>query len=325
MKDFFPTTLLAAAVGLLAFLPMNAKAQAVVWMEEDSLWNYYQVGDEPANDGTGKNWKEVGYDDSAWESGQAQLGFNEGDENTLMVKGPIAFYFRQTIMVTQSQLNMANQLVLNLLRDDGAIVYVNGVEIRRDNMDVPDPVTSETLASGTVGSRDEDAFFPSNHLSDFVFTSGNNTIAVEIHQSSAGSSDISFAMKMEGFSVVPILGVDTPPAHINFHVDEIGIGETEFCKFDDPFFKELGWHGQVSGLNTFVHFVHPGTGEPAQSITPGEGFPDGQCFAITSGSALIRTKVGDIPQSCDFGFDESHLVNLSNYNNVQGSVWATHL
>jgi len=287
-------------------------------MEEDSLWNYYQAGDEPANDGTGKNWKEVGYDDSSWESGQGQLGFNEGDEHPnggLMVKGPIAFYFRQTIMVTQSQINLGNQLRVELLRDDGAIVYVNGVEIRRDNMDVPDPVTANTLASATVGSRDEDMFFPSNHLSDFVLTPGLNTIAVEIHQSSAGSSDISFAMKMFGNSVIPILGVKRPPAFINF--EETPEGEFEHCPSFDPFFKEIGWNGRVTGFNTYVHFLHPGTGEPTVSITPGQGFMDGHCFAVTSGSALIRTRVGDISGSCEEGIDTAHLVNLSNYENVQ--------
>ena len=39
-------------------------------------------------------------------------------------------------------------------------------------------------ATQWVGSRDADTFFPSNHLSDFVFTPGLNTIAVELHQSS---------------------------------------------------------------------------------------------------------------------------------------------
>ena len=42
-----------------------------------STWNYLDNG---SNQGT--SWRQVGFDDSSWKSGRAQLGYGDGDEVT---------------------------------------------------------------------------------------------------------------------------------------------------------------------------------------------------------------------------------------------------
>lgn len=300
-----PLILVAAA--LLA-TQTRSGAQEVTWMPGNQVWKYNQSGSVPAS------WKNSGFDDSAWASGPAQLGFNEGDEATLLTRGQITYYFRTTITVTQSQIDNANQLSIEMIRDDGAIVYVNGSEIRRDNMP-SGTVTSSTVASAGVAGADESKFFKTTHLSANVFTPGVNTIAVEVHQNSSGSSDISFEMKMQGFAVIPVLGDYTPPAFINF--TEAGFGALDFDPIIEFGEKEMGWWSNANQSPSQVHFVHPDNGLPgAPSGTAGLRFTFEECMAVVRGSVTMKTDVwgtdhfsGTVPGA--------FRVNLSNYKDVK--------
>jgi hypothetical protein len=75
------------------------------------------------------------FNDSGWKSGAAELGFGDGDEATTLNKNgtngqhTTTFYFRHYFVVDDPSELVS--LTVNLRRDDGAIVYVNGVEIFR--------------------------------------------------------------------------------------------------------------------------------------------------------------------------------------------------
>ena len=160
------------------------------------IWKYNDTGVYP-----GSNWNNVSYDDSAWPSGPAELGYGDGDEATVLQYGGdpankhISYYFRKTFQA--SNVHNVTGLALEVVRDDGIVVYLNGEEILRDNM--PVGTIGHTTASITyVGGDDESRVFlfylPSGKLVE-----GNNVIAAEVHQSDPGSSDISFNL---GLSVV---------------------------------------------------------------------------------------------------------------------------
>ena len=91
-----------------------------------STWSYLDDGTDQ-----GTAWREPDFDDSAWESGPAQLGFGEGDEATVITRGATTFYFRHDFNVDSAGIV---GLEINLRRDDGAIIYLNGTEIVRSNM-----------------------------------------------------------------------------------------------------------------------------------------------------------------------------------------------
>ena len=98
-----------------------------------------------------------------WSSGAAELGYGDGDEATVVGYGPdagnkyITTYFRHRFTVPDSVDGLVG-LTLRLRRDDGAVVYVNGMEAVGGNMPSGD-ITFSTLASSAVGGDDESAFF----------------------------------------------------------------------------------------------------------------------------------------------------------------------
>ncbi|MDC0267546.1 hypothetical protein OAK41_03325, partial [Akkermansiaceae bacterium] len=97
-----------------------------------STWKYLDDGSEQ-----GYEWRQDFFDDSSWKSGLAELGYGE-DETTQVGFGDnprskfITTYFRRKFMVDDP--SALPGIKLELLRDDGAVLFVNGVEVGRSNM-----------------------------------------------------------------------------------------------------------------------------------------------------------------------------------------------
>ena len=81
--------------------------------------------------------------------------------------------------------------------DDGAVFFLNGVEIARFNMQV-DVVEPSTLASTSVGNAERITMT----VADARPIAGRNRLAVEVHQANVGSSDIIFGVEVLGKSVI---------------------------------------------------------------------------------------------------------------------------
>ncbi|NRB38106.1 MAG: hypothetical protein HRU20_06510 [Pseudomonadales bacterium] len=164
-----------------------------VLIDKQSLWFYQDNGSAL----TGL-WKTKDYDDSGWQQGLAQLGYGEGDENTQIEYGGdesnknITTYFRHSFNVNDPALYAGLQL--DLLSDDGAVVYINGKEVLRDNMP-NSAITHNTLAASTISGAAENNYLrhPLNH-NDLI--AGENIITVELHQRSGSSSDTSFDLSL---------------------------------------------------------------------------------------------------------------------------------
>jgi parallel beta-helix repeat protein len=173
----------------------ESAATVSVLVERGSTWKYYDHGSSP-----GALWNTLNFDDTAWSSGAAQLGYGDGDETTLIDYGSnannkyITTYFRLSFNITDA--SSVQNLVFSLLRDDGAVVYLNGQEVIRSNM--PNGAVSyNTNASSSVGGGDENTFFEYS-VDGNALINGENILAVEIHQSDNASSDISFDLEMAG-------------------------------------------------------------------------------------------------------------------------------
>src|SRR5262249_29214824 len=126
-----------------------------------SVWKYLDNG---SNQGTA--WRTTAFNDSAWGAGPAQLGYGDGDEQTVLSYGPnpnnkyITTYFRRAFTVANPSAYTGG-LTLNLLRDDGAVVYLNGTEVWRSNMP-SGAIGYRTLAATTVAGADESAWYTAN-------------------------------------------------------------------------------------------------------------------------------------------------------------------
>ncbi len=160
-----------------------------------SVWKYLDTG---INLGTA--WRVQNYNDSAWPSGPAQLGFGDFDEATTIASNrQVTTYFRRAFTVGNAASITA--LSLRLLRDDGAVVFLNGTEVLRSNM-TNGAITYATLAISNVPAADETTNFYSAVVSPGLLVAGTNIIAVEVHQASAASSDLSFDLELVATSFI---------------------------------------------------------------------------------------------------------------------------
>ena len=168
-------------------------------VNQGASWKYLDNG---SNQGTA--WRAPGFEDISWRSGRAELGYGDGGEQTTLGFGPnsgnkfITTYFRHTFNATN--VGQFAKIQLRLRRDDGAVVYMNGQEVARSNMP-GGPIGYLTAASGVSGGDDE-LTFHNFELSAAALVEGSNTLAVEVHQNSGGSSDISFDLSLAGSSAL---------------------------------------------------------------------------------------------------------------------------
>ena len=174
---------------------LSRAASPVTLVASNSMWKYLDNGSN-----LGGSWTSFSFNDSAWLSGLAELGYGDGFEATTNSFGPdpnnkyITTYYRKTFPVADAAAITA--LTLKLVRDDGAVVYLNSNEVFRSNMPIG-PIDFRTLASSVVGGVDEATFF-NQGVDPGLLITGNNVLAVEIHQVSTNSSDISFNLELSG-------------------------------------------------------------------------------------------------------------------------------
>ena len=152
-------------------------------------WSYYDNQQEPPNDGS-FDWNDSNYNDSSWGQGNAELGYGDTDESTVINSSTLTAYFRHTFNVSNP--SSYDNLDLNLTYDDGAVVYLNGTEVWRVNM----PTGSITYNTFSSTQSNDNALATTNIANSLV--SGDNTISVEVHQRSSGSSDLSFNFNLVG-------------------------------------------------------------------------------------------------------------------------------
>jgi len=159
----------------------------------NSVWKYLDNGSDQ-----GTAWPSPSFNDSSWASGRAKLGYGDGNETTTIKFGPNSSdkyrttYFRRTFSVNNAA--AVADLNVKLQRDDGAIIYLNGIEVFRSNM--PEgAVNYLTWASSVVGDADELAFFE-RQVDPAHLREGSNVMAVEVHQVNAASSDLGFSLEL---------------------------------------------------------------------------------------------------------------------------------
>ena len=147
----------------------------------------------------GATWKDPGYAVSVplWRSGVPQFGFGDGDEATVVGRGGttsstgvITWYFRTSFEVANPA--VVNALAAGLVRDDGAVVFVNGVEVFRSNLPAG-PLGFTTKASTNLGGADERTPV-SFSVPPSALVAGTNVIAVELHNVGPTNSDASFQL-----------------------------------------------------------------------------------------------------------------------------------
>ncbi len=164
-----------------------------------SVWKYLDDGSDQ-----GDAWRTSEFDDSAWGSGAAPLGYKFGDIKTTLPSGsgsrkPYTTYFRRHFTI--DDLSDIRGLIIQLRREDGAAVYINGKRVVNSNLPV-EGVTYKTKALIAMSSASGVNYLV-YHIGADCLNVGDNIIAVEVHQISSTSSDLSFDLQLQTETLEP--------------------------------------------------------------------------------------------------------------------------
>jgi hypothetical protein len=143
---------------------------------------------------TPANWRTADFDDAQWQVGAGGFGYGDDDDNTVV---PTTLSVFTRITFTLSDPSAAQQGWFSVDYDDAFVAYLNGVEIARGNIGQPGDTppawdafaNSEREALGYQGG-DYEGFFLSPELLQSALTEGENVLAVQVHNTSLGSSDL---------------------------------------------------------------------------------------------------------------------------------------
>ena len=176
-----------------------------VVLASGSNWKFHDQG---ANLGT--SWRDPGFDDSTWVSGNTYAGYGESYINTVVSYGSnpnnkyITTYFRTTFDLATAPKNV-QELLGDVSYDDGFVAYLNGTEIARSNLPAS-TIDWKTLALVNHEGQPSEVIDLADHAD--LLVQGTNTLAVEVHQDSGSSSDLVWDAQLSVGDFVPLL-----PAH----------------------------------------------------------------------------------------------------------------
>jgi hypothetical protein len=151
------------------------------------LWNVWDKGgDLPPL------WRTDPRAIGTWKGMTSPLGYGESYVNPISFGSSasnkhITSYFQTTFPVVDP--GIVVRLRLELMYDDGVVVYLNGHEMGRAHMP-PGTITSSTLALGHEANNAYLSFDVSGQIPHL--RTGDNHLAVEVHQQTASSSDLVF-------------------------------------------------------------------------------------------------------------------------------------
>lgn len=214
-KWIFPAIYLEPGAHQLIFASDKDRVQVTNHWETviDEGDNFkYRVNDSKASD----TWRELNFDDSGWNSGPTGIGYGDNDDKTIIPEGTISFYTRSEFNIDNS--HEMNSAFFHIYYDDAFVAYLNGTEIARANITGDNPSFDQT-ADGATDQEGVLHEFPIDNVQELL-VDGENVLAVQVHNHSSTSSDMSF---------IPFLtfGMQTAPDNPR--------GTPEILSFNDTF------------------------------------------------------------------------------------------
>lgn len=172
--------------------PGEIDPSSPVLIETGASWAYSYGGAVPD-----AGWSAPGFDDSAWPTGASPIGYGSDLVTTALEPAaaprPVTAWFRHSFTVADPGLSPSVEL--QYVADDGAVVYVNGVEVSRTRM-ADGPVTAETRAQAAVTTQAAQAEPTSVTIPTSMLVAGENVVAVETHLNYRSSPSLSFSASL---------------------------------------------------------------------------------------------------------------------------------
>ena len=264
------------------------------FIDRGALFNYLIPTSEPPS-----NWTAPNFQDGSWAQGTSGFGYDDGDDATQVPTGTRSVYTRISFQVTD--LEALTQLVLDMDYDDGFVAYINGNEVARANITgVPPAFDSGTFTDheakiyrGDVPER----FSIANPQS--ILQEGNNTLAIQVHNVSEWSSDMTLIPFLSAIFTRPNSSGTAPPnllnfsngsLHTNFKIssksDQLLLSNPEGDLVDDLLVEGLKQNvsmGISPQSGNLVYFLETTPGAPNSSEEYIGVFKDPVVFSVPGG------------------------------------------
>jgi hypothetical protein len=149
-------------------------------------WRYFVGISEPDS-----NWRSLSFNDEVWAQGPGGIGYSDNDDNTIIQSCPSVFIRHKFNVIDTAAIAGA---LLNMDYDDAFIAYLNDFEIARSG------ITGVHPAYNQLGTDHEAAMYQGGLPESFyieksklktVLIPGENVLAIQVHNSSLTSSDMS--------------------------------------------------------------------------------------------------------------------------------------
>ena len=165
--------------------------------------NYIKLTDQwsynDKNEDIGPEFSTLDYDDSGWSTGSGIFGVDTGTFPSPGLQTPLnrdstnnllTYYFRKEFEFKDDPIG--SMINIEAILDDGARFWINGQEITRVRLPAyPEEVNWKTRATSNVPFRDEKKLLQIASIDGSGFlVEGKNVFAIDLHNSSPGSSDI---------------------------------------------------------------------------------------------------------------------------------------
>ena len=288
---------------------------ATDYIEEGDVWSYL---DDGSNQGAA--WRASNYNDSGWASGASELGYGDDDEIT-EINDPgrgnrhATNYFRKTVTIPDP--TIFGDFEISITYDDSYAIYVNGDEVERHSGISANAPFNEYSSNTVTENAIDNLTIPKT-----AFNAGANTIAVEIHQTSNTSSDVSFNLRLTGRppgggnSVsLPIPETVTSPVWIKSRTYNSGNGE--WSAMNQAFFSTAAAATASDIVISEVHYhpLDPSASELAVDSTFDQDDFEyveimniGTSTVDLSGAAFVLIPSGDHLEGIEFTFPPGTLI-----------------
>jgi hypothetical protein len=193
---------------------------------------------------------------------------------------------------------------VNLLRDDGAVVYLNGTEIARPNM----PALPAAITWGTLALASNENTLDTIPVPASAFVNGTNIIAVEIHQNLATSSDISFNCSVSGTKTNAATPLYLTPSGATKNVKARAFNGTAWSALADTTFfvdSQAAAPGNLAITEVMYHPTDPTISEIAAGFSDPSDF---EYVELTNLSSTLSADVAGVRFLMGIGFNFSSAI-----------------
>ena len=331
-KWVMPSVTLPPKDFLLIFASDKDRRDVFFWntvINRGDAWRY-RLGDNQVP----LSWNQLDFDDSDWSEGPSGFGYSDGDDATV-VSNTVSLLARKKFFIEDHK--NISRLLLHVDYDDAFVAYINGQEVARSNIGRP----GEIIAFDRLADAGHEAVMYQGHPPELfeindvlVLRDGDNVLAMQVHNVSTGSSDMSLIPFLTSGSENPQSGATTPAIlnlpnaflHTNFKIKGNGetllLVDTSGTRVDTvktpSLPQDVSWGRFPDGADSWHIFALPSPAEanidsayiaPAAApvfLRPG-GLYDAPIrveLADTAGGDIYYTLDGSVPDQTDFYYTE---------------------